>query len=69
MAQAEGDLLLKKEKYIDAVLGPQSYHQINNTVVKLEKNSKSINYTEFDVIEKFDLLNSIKIRIITFLHF
>ena len=60
VAQAEGDLLLKKEKYIDAVLGPQSYHQINNTVVKLEKNSKSINYTEFDVIEKFDLLNSIK---------
>ena len=25
VAQAEGDLLLKKEKYIDAVIGPQSY--------------------------------------------
>ncbi len=60
VAQAEGDLLLKKEKYIDAVLGPQSYHQINNTILNLEKNSKTINFTEFDVIEKFDLLNSIK---------
>ena len=58
VAQAEGDLLLKKEKYIDAVLGPQSYHQINSTILNLEKNS--INFTEFDVIEKFDLLNSIK---------
>ena len=26
VAQAEGDILLKKEKYIDAVIGPQSYH-------------------------------------------
>ena len=60
VAQAEGDLLLKKEKYIDAVLGPQSYHQINSTILNLEKNSKTINFTEFDVIEKFDLLNSIK---------
>ena len=25
VAQAEGNLLLKKEKYIDAVIGPQSY--------------------------------------------
>ena len=32
VAQAEGDILLKKEKYIDAVVGPQSYHQINNYI-------------------------------------
>ncbi len=60
VAQAEGDVLLKKEKYIDAVIGPQSYHQINNTILKLEKNLTSKNLTEFDVIEKFDSLNSIK---------
>jgi tRNA-2-methylthio-N6-dimethylallyladenosine synthase len=60
VAQAEGDILLKKEKYIDAVLGPQSYHLINDTILKLEKKSKSINLTEFDVIEKFDSLNSLK---------
>ena len=60
VAQAEGDILLKKEKYIDAVIGPQSYHQINDTILKLEKKLKPINFTEFEVIEKFDSLNSLK---------
>jgi tRNA-2-methylthio-N6-dimethylallyladenosine synthase len=60
VAQAEGDLLLKKENYIDAVIGPQSYHEINNMILNLEKNSESYNFTEFDVIDKFDTLNKIK---------
>ncbi len=60
VAQAEGEILLKKEKYIDAVLGPQSYHLINDTILKLEKKLSPINITEFDVIEKFDSLNSSK---------
>ena len=60
VAQAEGEILLKKEKYIDAVIGPQSYHQINDIIIKSEKKSKSINSTEFNVIEKFDTLNSLK---------
>ena len=60
VAQAEGDILLQKEKYIDAVIGPQSYHQINNIIKKLEKKTKSINFTEFEVVEKFDSLNLIK---------
>ena len=38
VAQAEGEILLKKEKYIDAIVGPQSYHQINDIIKKLEKN-------------------------------
>ena len=59
VAQAEGDILLKKEKYIDAVIGPQSYHQINDMIKNLEKKAKQINFTEFEVIEKFDTLNSI----------
>ena len=60
VAQAEGDIILKKEKYIDAVLGPQSFHQINDLISSLEKKFKPINLTEFDVIEKFDSLNSLK---------
>ena len=32
VAQAEGDILLKKESFIDAIIGPQSYHQINNLI-------------------------------------
>jgi tRNA-2-methylthio-N6-dimethylallyladenosine synthase len=60
VAQAEGEILLKKEKYIDAVIGPQSYHHINDIILKLEKKTRSINLTEFDVIEKFDSLNSLR---------
>jgi tRNA-2-methylthio-N6-dimethylallyladenosine synthase len=60
VAQAEGEILIKKENYIDAVIGPQSYHQINDTILNLEKNTKSINSTEFEVIKKFDTLNCIK---------
>jgi tRNA-2-methylthio-N6-dimethylallyladenosine synthase len=60
VAQAEGDILLKKEKYIDAVVGPQSYHLINDMIMRIENKTKPINYTEFDVIEKFDIINSLK---------
>ena len=60
VAQAEGEVLLKKEKYIDAVIGPQSYHEINNMILNLENNAKSINLTEFDVIKKFDIIKQIK---------
>ena len=57
VAQAEGDVLLKKENYIDAVIGPQSYHQINELIKNLEIKKNKVNLTEFDVIEKFDTLN------------
>ena len=60
VAQAEGEILLKREKYIDAVIGPQSIHHFNETVSKLEDNYKKVNSTYFDVIDKFDTLNSIK---------
>jgi tRNA-2-methylthio-N6-dimethylallyladenosine synthase len=60
VAQAEGDILLKKEKYIDAVIGPQSYHLINDIILKLEKKKKGINSTNFNVVEKFDTLNHVK---------
>ena len=60
VAQAEGEILLKKEKYIDAVIGPQSYQKINSTILEIEENSSKINSTEFDVVDKFDKLNAIK---------
>ena len=60
VAQAEGEILLSREKYIDAIIGPQSYHHFNETITKIEKNHKSINFTNFDVIEKFDTLNFVK---------
>ena len=60
VAQAEGEILLKKDSYIDAVVGPQSYHEISKIIQNAEKKDKKVNYTDFDVIEKFDQLNSIK---------
>ena len=60
VAQAEGDILLKKEKYIDAVVGPQSYQEINKIILDSENENKKINLTEFNVINKFDQLSLIK---------
>ncbi len=60
VAQAEGEVLLKKEKYIDAVVGPQSYQLINKIILKNESKNTKINSTEFEVIEKFDQLNQVK---------
>ena len=60
VAQAEGDVLLKKERYIDAVIGPQSYHEINKIILNAENKYSKINLTEFDTIDKFDQLHSIK---------
>ena len=53
-------MLLDKEKYINALIGPQSYHKFNETILNVERNLKRINFTEFEVIEKFDNLNVIK---------
>ena len=57
VAQAEGEILLKKEKYIDAVVGPQSYHEINKLILDIENKQTKINSTEFEVIE--NLINLI----------
>ncbi len=59
VAQAEGEILLEKEKYIDAVVGPQSYHLIKNILLKIERKKNKINLTDFNVVEKFDNLNYI----------
>ena len=60
VAQAEGEILLKKEKYIDAVMGPQSYQKIKKFLIDIGKKPEKFNLTEFEVIEKFDNLNSLK---------
>ena len=60
VAQAEHQEMLKREPYIDLVLGPQSYQKINNTILNyLEKNKKQ-EETEFDAIAKFEYLSKIK---------
>tara|TARA_A100001011_G_C14264763_1_gene824142 strand:+ start:434 stop:1726 length:1293 start_codon:yes stop_codon:yes gene_type:complete len=60
VAQAEGEEMLRKENYIDGIVGPQSYHTIPEVIKKIEKEKKKINNTAFEVIEKFDTLDFIK---------
>ena len=61
VAQAENEEMLNREKYIDGVIGPQSYHKIPGIIKELENNKKNrVNSTEFEVIEKFDSLNLVK---------
>ena len=68
VAQAENQEMLKREPYIDLVIGPQSYHKINDTILNHIKRKKKIEETEFDAISKFNFLDkfksSIKINIL-----
>ena len=60
VAQAENQEMLKREPYIDLVIGPQSYHKIKDTILNYIEKKKKIEETEFDAISKFDYLNKIK---------
>ena len=60
VAQAENEEMLKKEKYIDGVIGPQSYHQIPKILNLYNQKRFENNFTDFEVIEKFDSLNLVK---------
>ena len=59
VAQAEGDLILKRESYVDAVVGPQSYQSINKIIKDIENKKEQLNITNFETIKKFDQLKLI----------
>ncbi len=60
VAQAENEEMLKREPYIDLIIGPQSYHKINEMILNHNKKKKKIEETEFDVVSKFKYLSKIK---------
>ena len=60
VAQAENQEMLKREPYIDIVMGPQSYHKINEVILSHLKNKKKEEETDFDTISKFNYLSKIK---------
>ena len=60
VAQAENEEMLKREPYIDLVIGPQSYHKINDKILDYIKKKKKIEETEFDPVSKFNYLSKIK---------
>ncbi len=59
VAQAESEEMIKREPYIDMVIGPQSYHKITDLILNYQRKNKKIIETEFDVIKKFDELEKI----------
>ena len=59
VAQAENEEMLKREPYIDIVIGPQSYHKINEAIEK-HSEKKQNEFTDFDTITKFDFFDKIK---------
>ena len=60
VAQAENQEMLKREPYIDIVIGPQSYHKINDAILNHTNSKKKKEQTEFDTISKFNYLSKIK---------
>ena len=59
VAQAESEEMIKREPYIDMVIGPQSYHKIGDFILDYERKKEKINETKFDVVGKFDELKKI----------
>ena len=60
VAQAENQEMLKREPYIDLIIGPQSYHNINDKILNFSKKKKKIELTEFDAASKFKYFSKIK---------
>ena len=60
VAQAENQEMLRREPYIDLVIGPQAYHKINNKIEEYLDKRKRLEETEFDAISKFNYLEKIK---------
>ena len=59
VAQAENEEMVKREPYIDIILGPQSYHKVNELLKNHIANLKQ-EETEFDTISKFGYFDQIK---------
>ena len=59
VAQAENREMLKREPYIDLLIGPQAYHKINDKILNFTQ-KKKIEETNFDAVSKFEYLSRIK---------
>ena len=62
VAQAESSEMIKREPYIDMVIGPQSYHKIGDLILDYQRKKQKVNETEFDVVGKFDELRKISTK-------
>ena len=60
VAQAENEEMMKREPYIDIVIGPQAYHKINDKIQEYTDKQEKLDEIEFDTVSKFNYLNKIK---------
>ena len=56
VAQAEGDVILKRAPYVDLVVGPQAYHRLPELIAQAHRTQKSVLDTDFPAEQKFDFL-------------
>ena len=59
VAQAESGEMIKREPYIDIIIGPQSYHKINKVIENFNFNKKQ-ELTDFNTEDKFNYLDKLK---------
>ncbi len=59
VAQAENQEVLNRDPFIDIVIGPQSYHKIND-LLENQVFGKKIEETEFDSVSKFKYYDGIE---------
>ena len=59
VAQAENEEMFKREPFIDIVIGPQSYHKINDLLSNYVSKKKR-EETEFDTVSKFNFFDKIE---------
>jgi len=59
VAQAENQEVLNRDPYIDIVIGPQSYHKMND-ILESHILEKKIEETEFDSVSKFRYYDGIE---------
>jgi tRNA-2-methylthio-N6-dimethylallyladenosine synthase len=57
VAQAEGKEIFRRERAVDLVVGPQSYHRLPDLLRKAETEGRAID-TEFPAEDKFDFLKA-----------
>jgi tRNA-2-methylthio-N6-dimethylallyladenosine synthase len=56
VAQAEGDVILKRAPYVDLVVGPQAYHRLPELIAQAHRKQGSVIDTDFPAEQKFDFL-------------
>jgi tRNA-2-methylthio-N6-dimethylallyladenosine synthase len=56
VAQAEGEIILKRAPYVDLVVGPQAYHRLPELIAQVHRSQNAAIDTDFPVETKFDHL-------------